>query len=460
MRVVVDTPVVTAASTPARDLAALIAADTRADYVYSYPPRQSYRPLPPGPDADVPGLVSRSLARFPDLNLYAHVPFCRQICRFCNLYAVADAGRDDRHDDYVTAVLSEAERLAALTDRKHVTTLYLGGGTPSLLRPQLLERLVTGLLALFATDPATPPPETALEVDPATVDAAALRDIRAAGINRINLGYQSMVSAEVVDLGRDRPTTSGLDLLAAALGTGFANVCVDLIYGLAGQSDEGWLSSLRQVTALLPPTVCAYPLTLRPFTGYRRRGYRSVDGALLHRRYRVADRVLREAGYRQETHVRWVRDRGGYVQKANHWGMRNVLGVGAGARSYLWEADLRNGYSVRSRSSALRDYLDRVRAGQSPVRDGYRMTPDERLRKAAALNLMDLDRNWARELLGADPVERFADRYAAFAELGLAEVGPDRARLTAEGVQHRDLLSQTLFSPEVRTRLRAFDYDE
>ncbi|MEU7530991.1 radical SAM protein [Saccharothrix sp. NPDC042600] len=452
MRIVVD-------RVSTRDaLATLIATRTRADYVYSYPPRQSYRRFDDRVRAAVPDLVSRSLERFGDLNLYVHVPFCRQICRFCNLYAVAGVGRD--FDGYVDTVLAEAERLADLTDRKTVTTLYIGGGTPSLLAPAQLERLLRRLLGLFSTTPGEFPPETALEVDPATVDAAALRDLRAAGINRINLGYQSMVDGEVRGLGRRRPAGAGLALLEQALDTGFANVCVDLIYGLAGQTEQGWLDSLRRVAALAPPTLCAYPLTLRPFTGYSRQGYSSVAGATLYRRYDLADRVLREAGYRQETHVRWVRDDGGYRQKANHWGMRNVLGMGAGARSYLWEADLRNGYSVRSRASTLKSYVDAVAAGGLPVTDGFVMTDDERRRKATALNLMALDRRWTRELLDFDPVEVFEDEFAAFADLGLCEVGPTSAVLTRAGVKYRDLLSQALFSPAVRARTAGFSYDE
>ena len=452
MRIVVDEP-----STRTR-LTELIAADTRADYVYSYPPRQAYRPFDEPTTAAVPDLVARSLSRFPDLNLYVHVPFCRQICRFCNLYAVADPKAD--LDGYLDTVLAEADRLADLTDRKDVTTLYVGGGTPSILEPAQLERLIRSLLDRFSTTPDRPPPETALEVDPATVDAAGLRDLRAVGFTRINLGYQSMVDGEVRGLGRRRAESAGTALLEHALAVGFADVCVDLIYGLAGQTDEGWLDSLRRVAALAPPTVCAYPLTLRPFTGYRKLGYATVDGATLYRRHETADHVLREAGYRQETHVRWVRDGGGYRQKVNHWELRNVLGMGAGARSYLWDADLRNGYSVRSRPSVLRSYVDRVGAGGLAVTDGFLMTDDERRRKATALNLMALDRTWTRRVLDFDPVTRFADEFAAFAELGLCEVEPGRATLTREGVKYRDLLSQALFSGEVRARIAEFTYDE
>ncbi|WP_018681498.1 coproporphyrinogen-III oxidase family protein [Actinokineospora enzanensis] len=436
----------------------LITAQAHADYVYMYPPRQAYRPFDEPTNARFTELVSDSLARFDDLNLYVHVPFCRQICRFCNLYAVGGTTHD--LDGYVTAVLTEAACYAELTEPKTITTLYLGGGTPSLLPPSSLARLVTELLGLFARDPGRTPGEVALEVDPATVDAERLHRIRAAGINRINLGYQSMVDAEVRGLGRRRAPTAGLGLLTDALAAGFDNVCVDLIYGLAGQTDASWRASMEQVVTIGPPTVCAYALTSRPHTGYDRIGYSTVDGELLYRRYDLADRLLREAGYRRETHVRWVRAGGGYQQKANHWGMRNLLGFGAGSRSYLWGVDYRNGYSLRSRPAALRRYLDLVADGRSPVSDGIIMTADERTHKAAVLNVAALDRPRFRALLGHDPVDRFAAEFASFAEEGLCEVGPDRVRATETGSRYRDLLSQALFSPAVRERVREFSYAE
>lgn len=439
-------------------LADLIDHQEHADYVYMYPPRQAYRPFGEDTTGQLHSLVSGSLRHSDVLNLYVHVPFCRQICSFCNLYAVSGAGRE--LDDYLDRVIREAARYAGMADRKLIPTLYLGGGTPSILRPDQLERLVTDLLGLFAVNPAETPPETALEVDPATVDVAKLRDIRSAGINRINLGYQSMARNEVVGIGRRRPDAAGLDLLEQALGIGFANVCVDLIYGLEGQTDDNWRCSVAQVAGLGPPTVCAYPLTLRPHTGYERRGFTTVDGSTLYRRYDMADGILRAAGYHQENHVRWVRDGGGYLQKVNHWSLQNILGLGAGARSYLWEVDLRNGYSVRSRALPLRRYLDQVDNAELPVTDGYLMTPGERARKAVMLNLVSLDRGWYADLAGTDPMDVFPEELDAFSELGLCTIEPNRLALTPKGLKYRDLLAQSMFSAEVKARVSEFDYDE
>lgn len=421
-----------------------------------YPPRQGYRSFPAGESRAVEAAIQRSLAASGDLNLYVHVPFCRQICTFCNLYTTNDLRRDI--DRYVDAVLTEAAWYARICGSKHLRTLYLGGGTPSILLPAQIERLLKELVGTFSPTSASMPLETALEVDPATVDAAKLRDLRAVGINRINLGYQSLIAGEVAQIGRKRH--GGLGLLEDALSVGFDNVCVDLIYGLSRQTDDSWAESVSQVAAIGPPTVCAYALTLRPFTGYHRHGYRSVDGGTLYRRYEIADDLLLSAGYRRETHVRWVKPNGGYRQKVNHWNLENVLGLGAGARGYLWEIDLRNGYSIRSRAAALDAYMDRIRSGLMAATEGFVMSKDERMRKAAALNVGKLDRGWFSRMFGVDPTSVFHREYEVMGKLGACDITGDSIRLAEPFYKYRDLFSQVFFSSDVAGRIRGFDYRE
>ena len=440
-----------------KELPDLIAAGAHADYVYMYPPRQIYTKFDPEDLATIPSLVSRSLARHNYLNLYIHVPFCRQICSFCNLYATNAGGYD--LSDYVNAVLEEGRLYADLTERKHIRTLYLGGGTPSLLSPGQIETLLEHALKLFSLEPGSMPGETAIEIDPATVNVTKLRDLRDAGINRINLGYQSMVDLEVRRIGRKR-SAGTVELLSDALDIGFDNVCVDLIYGLEEQSDESWAASVAQVASQGPPTVCAYPLTTRPFTGYSRRKYLKVAGEVLYRRFEIADELLQAQGYQRETHVRWVKSGGGYVQKVNHWSLQNVLGLGAGARSYLWYADLRNGYSVRARQSVIEDYLAKTAARQFPDVDGILMSDDERMRKAVALNIANIDRRWFLNLFGIDVKLAFAEEFDSLLNLGIYKMDNQRGWLPEPYQKYRDLITQCFFSENVRKALTAFDYDE
>jgi oxygen-independent coproporphyrinogen III oxidase len=443
----------------AATLGALDTNQHHGDYIYMYPPRQAYRKFVPSEREKLAGWITSSLAHSDLLNVYLHVPFCKQICSFCNLYTTRADGNTDLHD-YAELLRREASMCARRMDRKTLQTIYLGGGTPSLLDPRDVGSIIECVTALFGAPGSPSPKEVAIEVAPETVDATKLRALRSAGINRINLGMQSTVPQEVAHLGRRRHASHTYQLVEEALDMGFSNVCVDLIYGLEYQTDESWERSLRDVIRLSPPTVCAYALTSRPYTGYQRRGFGGVEPGALHRRYEVADQLLTEAGYTQETHVRWVKSGGGYLQKEYHWGMQNLLGLGAGARSYLWYVDTRNGYSIGSRGAALEDYARAISDDALGIVDGFAMSEDERIRKAIVLGLIDLDRQWFRALFGCDPVETFPNEFGTLERLELCTIRPERIKLTRRGRKYRDTIVQLFFSRAVRARLDSFLYRE
>ncbi|MET8468904.1 coproporphyrinogen-III oxidase family protein [Streptomyces sp. NPDC006422] len=442
----------------ARRLRKQLADHVRADYTYMYPPRQTYGPVA---SDDLTAAVGRSLANSVGgpLNLYLHFPFCEQICGFCNLFAVAS--RDtDLIDTYITTLLRELDAYAPLVSGHTLDTLYLGGGTPSLISPAQLARLFEGIERRLGTDIAAIP-EVAMEVSPSTVEPAKFREFHRLGINRVNLGFQSLADTELAAIGRDYTSATPLRALTEVMEVGFGNVCVDLIYGLPGQDHASWRHSVDTVIGHAPQTVCAYALTLRPRTGFDLRGYHSIDGADQYAKYDYVDERLREAGYRQQTHVRWARGpSGGYRQKANHWGLQPLVGLGAGARGYLWECDYRNGYSVRHRMRVLRDYLEAVPRHTHGRTDGFLMDDDERRRKAVILGLTDLDPDWYRKTFDATPEDHFGPQLATLHRMGLLESTPDRLRLTRLGLRHRDVIVQHFFSGQVRDRLLAFDYDE
>jgi oxygen-independent coproporphyrinogen III oxidase len=428
----------------------------RADYVYMYPPRQAYRPLP---QQETAAVITANLLRSAPLNLYIHVPFCRQICAFCNLYTIAGV-RESEHTRYVEAVESEIDHYAPLISGRPVDTIYVGGGTPSILDPALIGRLLRHLRAAGMGDPAKVP-EVALEVAPDTATPEALAGFHDVGINRINLGAQTWVDSELSVIGRRHGVDVLHQALETALSVGFSNVCVDLIYGLEGQTDASWEHSVAWVTSYRPETMCCYPLTLRPRTGFASRGYSHVESEAQYRRYDIAHEMLTAAGYVQETHVRWVLPgRGGYRQKHNHWAGQDILGIGAGARSYLYECDTRNGYSVRHRAQALHSYYARVAQTGHARTDGFLMDDDERRRKDAILGLGALDRHQYSARHGVDALDAFADEFGELQEIGAVTVSDDVVALTPLGQRHRDVLVQTFFSDHVRSLVASHDYNE
>jgi oxygen-independent coproporphyrinogen III oxidase len=433
--------------------------DEYPDYIYTYPPRQAYRQFARSA-LELRSIVRSSLAARPGINLYIHIPFCRQLCRFCNLYTTTTHSEVSVYDRYIDRVLDEAAIYVAeglLPGECRWRTLYLGGGTPSVLSIPQLERLVSGLKRCFLI---TEIEETAIEVAPETASPEYLRGLRAVGFDRVSMGFQSTLTEEVRRIGRSYPVSRQAEIAGVAMETGFRNLCLDLIFGLPGQDSASWRRSLRDVIAMRPHTICCYQWTSRPHTGFHRMGLTKPDGRWLRDLYELACAELVAAGYEQETHVRWVINGGGYLQKQYHWGLETLIGLGAGARSYLWYTDLRNGYSLRERRQALKSYLTSVGLGWEVALEGYEMSADERCRTAMVLGLHDLRRQWYLETFGEDALESFPKEIDGLTDRGLVEITDDSIRLTARGRSYRDAIVQLFFSERARNLVRNWTYDE
>lgn len=149
---------------------------------------------------------------------------------------------------------------------------------------------------------------------------------------------------------------------------------------------------------------------------------------------------------------------GGYLQKSNHWAGENLIGFGAGARSYVQEADVRNGYSLRPRRAALVEYARRIADGIDPVTDGFVMDQEERMRKSAILGLMHLDRRNFATTHGYDPRDIFPQEFRVLEAEGLLADRGNVLHLTEAGVRHRDVIVQLFFSQRVSHLVAEYDY--
>lgn len=429
---------------------------TRCDYVYSYPPRQAYRQLP---DSSSPASVMiESLSTDNRANLYVHFPFCAQICSFCNLYSTVSTTRET-HENYVSTLEREIEMRSLALPSIEVRTVYFGGGTPSLFDPMLLAKVLACLETSFSFRLKSVR-EVAIEVSPESATPDMLRELTSAGFNRINLGVQTTNANTLASIGRRHSPKANLIAVEDALQTDLTNVCVDLIYGLPTQNEATWIESLDSVIECRPHTICAYPLTVRQGTLYGRVGH-SPDPVLQYRLYDIANARLTAAGYEQETHVRWsLPGQGGYLQKEYHWAGENLIGFGAGARSYLRSADVRNGYSIHPRKRALDVYACHIAEGQEPAIDGMLMNSDERRRKAVVLGLMNLDRSAFRDRYEIDALNAFPQEFQILEDRGLIECTEDAIRLTPVGTRHRDVIVQLFMSQQVTELVQGYDYHE
>ncbi|MEI2618299.1 MAG: radical SAM family heme chaperone HemW [Thermomicrobiales bacterium] len=361
--------------------------------------------------------------------IYVHVPFCRHICPYCDFNTYA--GQEDRIPAYVDALVREMQLRDGETTE--APTLYFGGGTPSLLSPEQIARVVdaaTRRLGLRADA------EVSLEANPETLDEAALRGFRAAGINRLSIGIQSLQRAGLRVLGRGHTATTATDALATARLAGFENVSLDFIYGWPGQSAEDWDHDLATMLDWAPEHLSLYALIVEPGTPMQmavRRGILSpLDDDTVADRYDRAVDVLAAAGWEHYEISNWAREpRFRSRHNQLYWQNGPYLGVGAGAFGTARGERLSN-HLLPAR------YIADLAAGRLPV--ATREAIDERtgMGETMMLALRLLidgvsDADFARRH-GGHIVDRFPDAVERFTHLGLIEWHGGRLRLTASGV--------------------------
>ncbi|HTG81218.1 MAG TPA: radical SAM family heme chaperone HemW, partial [Geobacteraceae bacterium] len=281
-----------------------------------------------------------------ETSLYIHFPFCLKKCLYCDFNSLA--GSRIKAGDYIAAAVREmalrAEKVAAPVS---APTLYIGGGTPSLMEPSLVGRLIDTAARLYGLAAGA---EITLEANPGTLTAEKLAGYRAAGVNRLSLGVQSFDDAMLGVLGRVHTAREALDSYATARATGFVNIGIDLIHSLPGQTPEMWRGELTRAIDLGPEHVSAYGLTVEEGTPFQRLesdGRLSLpdeDAAVT--MFRETGAVLGRAGYERYEISNFARP--GFRSRHNqvYWRRGNYLGFGAGAHSFLRSP----GFGVRWRN--------------------------------------------------------------------------------------------------------------
>jgi oxygen-independent coproporphyrinogen-3 oxidase len=306
------------------------------------------------------------------------------------------------------------------------------------LSPAAVERLVTLAVDRWGVTPF----EITLEANPSSHETPDWAGLRAAGVNRISLGVQSLHDSELWTLARGQTAAEGLAAFAAARAARFDNLSIDLIYGIPGQSLSDWTDGLALALALQPDHLSLYALSLAlapdewaapPRPGALRWRHRQVvrqDDDLAADQYTAAEETLGAAGYRHYELSSWALAGRESVHNGAYWARRAYTGVGAGAHSY--DGHDRRWWNERD----LDAYLDAIEADRSPVAGTEELDEPTRAFEAVALGLRRVDGlerlAFAAEF-GEDPVARFAAASASGAEAGLLEITPDTLRLTARG---------------------------
>ena len=248
-----------------RSPAPILADEPYVAYCYSYPHKTAHRPLEP----PVP---LESLWRDEDrsrLFLYLHVPFCASRCGFCNLFSLAapDSGLVTQH---LAQLRAQASAVREALAGPRFARLAIGGGTPTLLSSSQLDALFD--IATDSLDLALPGIPVSCEVSPTTVTREKLDLLARRGVTRLSMGVQTFDAEELARLGRQQSSSQALRAIEAARRIGFPTINVDLIYGIPGQTVDGWLRTVSRAIRLRPEELYLYPLYVRPLTASRDEG--------------------------------------------------------------------------------------------------------------------------------------------------------------------------------------------
>jgi oxygen-independent coproporphyrinogen-3 oxidase len=311
----------------------------------------------------------------PPLALYVHLPWCVRKCPYCDFNSHVHKGALPE-DAYVDALLADLDRdreSHLRGDSRAIQTVFLGGGTPSLFRPESLARLFDGLRSRIAF---APDAEITMEANPGTVEHGRFDGYRDAGINRVSLGAQSFGAAQLAALGRIHAaddTTRAVGELRAA---GLPNFNLDLMYALPRQDLAGALHDVERALALAPTHLSHYQLTLEPGTVYFHRPPDLPDEDVAFEIQQASARRLEDAGFRQYEVSAWTRPGRECRHNLNYWAYGDYLGIGAGAHGKL--TDPVAGSIVRTAKwKQPREYLERA-ARRDPPGTVEPIPPEER----------------------------------------------------------------------------------
>jgi putative oxygen-independent coproporphyrinogen III oxidase len=383
------------------------------------------------PRADVAHLA-------PSFGIYVHIPYCIARCPYCDFNTYV--GIEDTAPPYVDALLREAQGWAERAAGREAGSIFVGGGTPSLLDPVLMARLLDGLRRSFriASDV-----EITMEANPETVDAARLRGFREAGVNRLSFGAQSFAPHVLQTLGRAHDARRTRAALAEARSAGFDNLNLDLIYGTPGESVDDWRATLAEAIALGPEHLSCYALTIEAGTAFgadvaagRMPAPDDDDQA---EKYEIALDLLAAAGYEHYEISNWAKRGRACRHNLIYWTQGEYAGIGAGAHGHLdglrsWNEKLPRAYIENAPGASIgSERLDAV-AGA----DEWLML---RLRLVAGIDLPEAERRVGRDLRAA---------AAALVGAGLVRIAGERLEPTRRGLLLASQIAASLTSGDGR----------
>ncbi len=265
------------------------------------------------------------------LALYIHIPWCIKKCPYCDFNSHAVSG-ETPEKQYIETLLNDLSRDLQLISKSAISSIFIGGGTPSLFSAESFDTLLQGISSLI---PLQENLEITLEANPGTFESQKFADYRAIGINRLSIGIQSFNNLHLKNLGRVHSSEEALAAVEIAHKAGFDNFNLDLMFGLPGQTNSEMLTDIQTAIKLQPSHISFYQLTLEPNTYFHKFPPKLPESDNIYTGQLQAQKVLADAGYLQYEISAYAKDNAKCRHNLNYWEFGDYLGIGAGAHGKL-----------------------------------------------------------------------------------------------------------------------------
>ncbi len=371
--------------------------------------------------------------------IYVHIPFCINKCPYCDFFSITDTSSKQK---FISAVISEMNMTSNLPFK--FDTLYIGGGTPSVLDTKLIRQIIETALSLYKLSPDS---EITLEINPGTVDPEKLREYKDAGVNRISIGVQSFNKKNLSFLGRIH-TVEDADLaIQWAKDAGFENIGMDLIYGIPGQTQKSWLCDLAKAVLYKPQHLSCYMLTYEPGTpmeeSLQKDSFKPMGGKKVGELFTKTIEFLRDKGYAQYeisnfAYAKTLRSR----HNRKYWSFAPYIGLGPSAHSFIEPGRYWNKASVAK-------YLKDIKEQRLPI-DGQEVLSREQmmteaiflgLRKTDGINVSEFNSRFDENFL-----KLFEKQIDDFKTKGLMITNQKSCALTIKGMLFLDSIASMLIA--------------
>jgi oxygen-independent coproporphyrinogen III oxidase len=376
-------------------------------------------------------------------SLYLHIPYCEKKCVYCDFYSIENMNSMDL---FLISLEKEIAMAAGQYEhRETFETIFFGGGTPSLLPPSTLERILNALHKHYKIDSGV---EVTVETNPGTVDVEKLRGYRSLGVNRLSIGIQSFHPDELKFLSRIHTAEEATACVENAYLAGFDNVSVDLIFSLPNQTLDRWKENLRQAIVLQPKHISAYSLIVEEHTplfsmvqnGTVKPLPEEKDTAM----YETTLATMAENGFSQYEVSNFAKLGFESRHNKNYWNHSNYLGFGPSAHSF-WKDHATGGrrwWNARS----IAHYCDAIGKGSFPVVGSETVDRETMFSEAVFLGLRtgELSVTTLQQLYGVDMLSARGEKLKLFSDEELLHIKDRRIMLTRKGFMVCDSIAESL----------------